>query len=38
MKGVGKTREIDGEIKNGENGVEVGVWGVDVCGAVVGNG
>ena len=28
MKGVGKKGEIGGKMKNGENGVEVGMWGM----------
>jgi len=41
VKGVGENREIGGEIKNGENGVEVGgwsIWGVPMCGYVGGSG
>ena len=38
-KGVGKKRAIGGKMKNGENGVEVGGWGVWMCVfGVVGNG
>ena len=28
MKGVGKKGTFGGKMKNGENGVEVGVWGM----------